>query len=327
MSAAPLDLVFLTLDQDQPGGGQAFNAGLIQALRAAHHTVRLHHDAAHLPPGATPIVDGLLLPDLEPDLDALIAHDAVVIIHHLSARAGRDPAAREPVRAAERRMLPAFRRIVATSAPVAERLNTDFTIQATILPPGQPDLPQTTHSTDGPCRILCAGVVTPRKGQDRLLHALARLTDLDWTLTIAGDAHRDPAHAAAVTALIDTLQLQSRVTLLPNPTPAALDQAWSQTDLFALATSWEGHPAGVAEALRRGIPVLTTKVGDMAGLVPQAAGILAPPDDPATLSKCLRRAIFDRDLRAALAQGAWVVGQSMPGWPQQALAFAALLRS
>lgn len=326
MTTAPLELVFLTHGLDQPGGGQAFNAGLIKALRA-HHTVHVRHDADGLPPHATPVVDGLLLPDLEPHLATLVAQDAVAVIHHVSARAGRDPAVRETVQAIERRMLRAFRRIVATSAAVAGRLDADFALTATVLTPGQPDLSRTIGSTEGPCRILCAGVLTPRKGQDRLLHALARLTDLDWTLVIAGDARRDPVHAAAVTALVDTLQLQSRVTILPDPSPAALEQAWQHADLFALATSWEGHPAGVAEALRRGIPVLTTKVGDMPGLVPQSAGIICPPDDPATLSKCLRRAVFDRSLRASLADGAWVAGQSMPVWPQQALAFEAILRS
>lgn len=327
MVAAPLHLVFLTHPHDQPGGGQAFNAGLIQALRTAGHTVELRHDASDLPPGATPIVDGLLLPELEAGLDTLVARDAIPVIHHVSANAGRDPAARESVRAIERRMLPTFRRIVATSAPVAERLKTDFALEATVFTPGQPDLPRSVGSTEGPCRILCAGVLTPRKGQDRLLQALARLFDLDWTLAIAGDTRRDPVHAGAVAALVDTLQLRSRVTILPDPSPDALEEAWQNADLFALATSWEGHPAGIAEALRRGIPVLTTKVGDIPGLVPQAAGIIAPPDDPVTFSKCLRRAVFDRDLRAALAEGAWVVGQSMPGWPQQALAFAAILRS
>lgn len=323
-----MHLVFLTPSPDPAGGGSAFNAGLIDALRAAGHTISRQHDAASLPDDALPVVDGLLLPDLEPSLDALVARDAVIIVHHVSAGAGRDIAIRGAVQSIERRMLPAFRRVVATSAGVAERLAADFAVPAPhILSPGLADLPRTPQSPTPPCRILCVGVLTPRKGQDRLLQALARLTDLDWTLTIAGDAGRDPVHAATVLALAEDLHLQSRLTFVPDPAPQTLEAAWQAADLFALATSWEGYPASVAEALRRGIPVITTDVGPLPALVPHAAGIVCPPDDPVTFGKCLRRAIFDTALRTAYAEGAWCTGQALPGWPQQALAFAAILRS
>ena len=49
--------------------------------------------------------------------------------------------------------------------------------------------------------------------------------------------------------------------------------------------------------------------------------------DPATWGKCLRRAIFDADLRASLAEGAWQAGRALPGWPEQAAAFLSILRS
>ncbi len=323
-----LNLAFLTPAPEPEGGGRAFNQGLVQALRAAGHTVDLRHTMADLDPDTLPIVDGLLLPDLEPHLETLVGRDAVALVHHVSARTGRDRAARDAVQAIERRMLPAFRRVVATSLPVAERLTAEFGIAAPhVVGSGAPDLPRSAPGAGPSCHLVCIGVLTPRKGQDRLLHALARLTDLDWHLTIAGDATRDPVHAATIPALAEQLQLSSRVTLLPNASDAALETAWRAAQLFVLATSWEGNPSGVAEALRRGIPVVATRVGDIGGLVPQSAGILFPPDDPATFGKCLRRAIFDTGLRTALAEGAWQAGLALPGWPQQALAFEAILRS
>ena len=323
-----MHLVFLTPSPQPPGGGGSFNAGLLPALRDLHHAIDLRHDAADLPPGAIPLVDGLLLPDLEPELDALLARDAIAIIHHVSARAGQDKAAREGVRTTERRMLPLFRRVVATSRPVADRLAEEYGLSGVrVLAPGLPDLPRNPPAPGPSCRIASIGVITPRKGHDRLVQALARMTDLDWTLAIAGDARRDPVHANAVAALIDDLGLQSRVTILPDPAPGALDALWTQTDLFALASSWEGYPAGVAEALRRGIPVVATAVGEIPGLTPLAAGIIAPANDMVTFGKCLRRAIFDTSLRAALADGAWAAGQALPGWPHQAQAFDLILRS
>lgn len=318
-----MHLVFLTPEPAPPGGGTSFNDGLLPALRALGHTV----DAGPaLPEGATPIIDGLALPDLEPQIEALAAQDAVVIVHHTSAKAGRDEAGREAVRAVERRMLPRLRRVIATSPAVAERLAQDYGVANPILlPPGLPDLPHSLGSGGPGCHILSAGVLTPRKGHDRLLRALAPLFDLDWTLTIAGDAARDPVHATGLAALVEELGLAKRVTLLPGPDVDALEPEWARADLFALASSWEGHPAGVAEALRRGIPVVAWAVGGVPAMVPQAAGMVCSPEDAPTFSKCLRRAIYDDALRAAMAEGAWEAGAALPGWPQQALAFQAIL--
>ena len=319
--------VFLTPSPDPPGGGAQFNAGLIPALRTLGHHVTVQHDAQNLPETARPVIDGLLLPDLEPAADLLIARRAIAIIHHVAARSGHDRSTKDQVTAAERRLLPGLHRVLATSQPVADRLATAYGLLDTpVLTPGLPDLPRSPNdSAATACHILSAGVLTARKGHDRLLHALAPLTDLDWTLTVAGDTTRDPTHAAAVAALIDDLLLAARVTLLPDPSGAALEAEWARANLFALASSWEAYPASLAEALRRGLPILATDVGDIPALVPPSAGILCKPDDPATFSKCLRRAIFDRHLRATLAEGAWQAGQALPGWPQQAQAFLSLI--
>ena len=321
-----MHLVFLTPHPEPQGGGRDFNAGLVPALRALGHEVTVAHDlTSPLPVGALPVVDGMVLPALEPGFDAVLAHDPIAVIHHVSAAAGRDAARRDAIRAAEARMLPRIRRVVATSAPVAERLHAEFGVASPhILHPGLPDLPR---SLTGPCRILCAAVLTPRKGHDRLLRALARLTDLDWTLILAGDAQRDPAHARTIDALLDELDLRSRVTILQDPASASLDAAWQDATLFALASRWEGWPAAVAEALRRGIPVVALETPGITTLVPPSAGIVCAPGDEATWGKALRRAIYDTELRATLAEGAWTAGAALPGWPAQAAAFATLLEN
>ncbi len=323
-----MHLVFLTPSPAPAGGGSAFNAGLIPALRALGHEVTVRHGVADIPGEGVPVVDGLLLPDAEPQIDALAGQDAIAVIHHVSAKAGRDPGARDAVRAIEQRMLPRLRRVVATSTQVAERLTADFGVATPhLVGPGLPDLPRSPGSGGPGCRIVSIGVLTPRKGHDRLLKALARLTDLDWTLFIAGDARRDPVYAGGIAAQVDGLELQSRVTVLADPSPDALEPLWRQADLYALASSWEGYAAGIAEALRRGVPVVASDIEGVRTLTPPAAGVLCPPDDAETFSKSLRRVVFDRALRASLAEGAWQVGMALPGWPQQALAFDAILRS
>lgn len=324
-------IAFCLPDQHATGGvgGAAYVAAMAAAMAAAGHQVALlEGPAPDLPPGAAPVIDTMLLPALLPRLDALVAADAVALVHHLGAAAGQDEAARRAAHEMERSALPRFRRVVATSAPVATRLAAEFGVpEPHILLPGVADLPRSDGPAAESVQILSVGVLTPRKGHDRLLRAMARLTDLDWHLTIAGDARRNPVHAAAIEALIEALQLGGRATVLRNPDPAVLGTAWDQAGLFALATSWEGYATAVAEALRRGIPAVVTQGGESGTLLTQDCGAVCALDDPATLGKCLRRLLFDRALRLDMAEQAWRVGQALPGWAEQARGLETILRS
>ena len=52
--------------------------------------------------------------------------------------------------------------------------------------------------TDGGVRAALRGSLTPRKGQDRLVDALAELADRRWTLDCAGPLQRAPDYVAAL---------------------------------------------------------------------------------------------------------------------------------
>ena len=153
-----------------------------------------------------------------------------------------------------------------------------------------------------------------------LLRALGRLTDLDWTLTIVG-GERDVVHTHGLRALAEELGIASRVTFAGEKADGALDALYSRADIFALATHWEGYGMVIAEALARGLPLALTAGGAVAELAPAACSVVSPPGDANSLGRAMRRVIYDRALRAQMADAAWAAGQSLPRWPDRAAAF------
>jgi glycosyltransferase involved in cell wall biosynthesis len=274
-----------------------------------------------------PVIDGLALPALTGMEDALRSRGAIGLIHHPTAlETGINEDARAALREQERRLFRSLRRVIVTSQPTADRLAQEFGVDPAgiaVVEPGADDAPRSTGSADKGCEILSVGALVPRKGHDILLRALVRLFDLDWHLTIAGSAVRDPAHAEALRALAAELGIASRVRFAGEVPPRELDALWRRADLFALATWFEGYGMAVAEALKRGLPVAVTSGGAAASLVGPEAGAVCQPGDVEQLSKALRRLIFGRELRREMAEVAWRIGQGLPSWGTQAEAFAA----
>ena len=155
-----MHLVFAVPDPAETGGGGTdYMNGLIQALRLLGHDVDVAMSAEpSFPAGVTPIIDGMLLPKLRHRLAELVHADVVTVVHHVSAAAGRDPAARQQVHGIEAEMLPHIRRVVATSAPVAARLGSEFGISAAVVTQGAQELPRATPDSADPI-ILAVGVL------------------------------------------------------------------------------------------------------------------------------------------------------------------------
>ena len=267
------------------------------------------------------IIDGLAVPAFAGQGDSLAARPTIALIHHPTALGtGISDSERASLRNTELRLLPRFARVIATSEATAERLVAEFGMDRArirVVVPGIDAAPRSPGAAGTGCAILSIGALIPRKGHDVLIRALGRLFDLDWKLTIVGAAARDPNYAASLDTLVRELRLEGKVQFAGELDDAALEDLWSMADIFALASYWEGYPTGVAQALKRGVPVAITSEGPAAGLVPAEAGIICKPGDVEQFSKALRRMIFDKGLRKSMADAAWTAGQTLPSWDRQ----------
>ncbi|MGZ4713574.1 MAG: glycosyltransferase, partial [Acidimicrobiia bacterium] len=98
------------------------------------------------------------------------------------------------------------------------------------------------------------------------------------------------------------LGLDGVVDLLGERTDAV--RVMSACDAFVLASSNEGLPVAIMEALALGLPVVATDVGGLREAVDARDGILVPARDPEALADAIAALRADPARRAELAEGA-----------------------
>lgn len=333
-------------DPAQRTGGYLYDAHIVTELRRLGWTVAVHgllgrfpeadataRDAlertlATLPSGRLAVVDGLALGGLP---EVAIRHGCrlrlVALVHHpLADERGLSLARRHCLLASERAALAAVGRVITTSPWTARRL-ADFGLQPSRVRTVEPGVtPLALARADGePPRLLCVGSVSPRKGQDLLVRALARLRDTPWHCDCIGSSTRHPDFAGAVAGLIHEAGLDDRIQLHGECDDAHLRAAYAGADLFVLPSHYEGYGMVVTEAIAAGLPVLTTTGGALSETLPPGAGIVVPPDDVDALTEALAALIGDRARRHALREGARKARAALRDWPQAGAEFAAAL--
>ncbi|MFF7790685.1 glycosyltransferase [Streptomyces sp. NPDC007991] len=288
-----------------------------------------------LPDGAVVLLDGLVacgVPEIVvPEAERL---RMVVLVHlPLGDETGLDPAVAAELDAKERAVLRAVPAVVATSDWAVRRLVAHHGLppeRVHVAAPGA-DIAPLAPGTDGVSRLLCVAAVTPRKGQHRLVEALATVTDLPWSCVCVGSLTQDPEYVAHLRSLIAEHGLQDRLELAGAQTGAALDASYATADLMVLTSYAETYGMAVTEALARGIPVMATDVGGLPEAVGRAPdggvpGILVPPENPAAIAAELRCWFGEADVRRRLKGAARSRRAALGGWAATAQSLAAVLR-
>jgi teichuronic acid biosynthesis glycosyltransferase TuaC len=149
-------------------------------------------------------------------------------------------------------------------------------------------------STGGPV-LASVGLLVPRKGHDLAIRAMTRLPEA--TLLIAGDGPED----AALRRLAGRVDVAGRVRFLGALPQERLAAVYNAADALVLASSREGFPNVLLEALACGTPVVATAVWGTPEIVADpAAGRLVEERSPEALSGAIREVLAGPPARAAI---------------------------
>jgi glycosyltransferase involved in cell wall biosynthesis len=124
----------------------------------------------------------------------------------------------------------------------------------------------------------------PAKGHEILLDAARRLAGKghEFSLWLVGDGDL----RESIETQVQAMGLSGYVQILGFRNDIA--EILADSDIFVLASHWEGLPGSIMEAMASGLPVVATHVGGIPELVLEGStGFLVPPSDPPALASAL----------------------------------------
>jgi glycosyltransferase involved in cell wall biosynthesis len=171
--------------------------------------------------------------------------------------------------------------------------------------------------------LLSAGALVERKGHHRVIHALSaiRRHRPDVQLIVAGGPGPEGALEEKLRELVTQFGMENAVRFTGAVNAETLADLMSAADVLCLASTNEGWPNVIHEALACGTPAVATDVGAVPDMLAGGNGIVVPVNDPEALSQALCEALQRKWDRAAIA----VRGGSRT-WRQVALEAAGEIR-
>jgi len=162
---------------------------------------------------------------------------------------------------------------------------------------GIPDIPVALRARPEihPPRLLTVARFEEPKDYRTLFTALSSLKAEAWTIDLAGDGPLQPE----MKRLAADLGIRDRIHFLGARRD--VDSLLAQSQLFILSTRSEAFPYTVIEAMRAGLPVVSSDAGGIREAVEDATtGFLVPIKNPTSLGDALHRLIVDPQLRSSM---------------------------
>lgn len=142
-------------------------------------------------------------------------------------------------------------------------------------------------------RILFLGVLIQRKGTEDLLHAFAMAKPEKWRLLLAGSGPEEEK----LKRLARELGIADRTDFPGWIGGDTKRELLESSQILALPSYNEGLPVAILEAMSYGLPVISTKVGDIPACVKNGEnGVLVSPGDTDGLEKALSVLTNDEEI-------------------------------
>jgi glycosyltransferase involved in cell wall biosynthesis len=337
-------------DPARSSGGNAYDRRICRGLPALGWAVHQHpivgawprpgaegrgalgRAVRQIPDGAVVLIDGLIASAAPEALVPQAGRLRQVVLVHMPLGHRSPDGEAAAVRAREGAVLSAAAAVVTTSAWSRRRLAQLYALPADrvhVAEPGVDGAGLASGSAAGDS-LLCVAAVTPDKGHDVLLDALAMAADLSWSCACVGSLDREPAFADGVRRRAQDGGLGDRMRFTGPRTGPELDHAYAAADLLVLASHAETYGMVVTEALARGVPVIAAEVGGVTEALGHGddgarPGILVPSGDAAALGAAVRAWLGDAELRGRLRRAARQRRASLRRWPATTSVLAGVL--
>jgi glycosyltransferase involved in cell wall biosynthesis len=142
------------------------------------------------------------------------------------------------------------------------------------------------------------GRLTPEKGADLFLEALALLADRPWLAIVLGDG----VERAALEAQALRLGIGHRIRWRGIVADAAI--LYPAFDVWVLSSRTEGTPVALLEAMSAEVPAIVTAVGGVPAVVSEHEALLVPPENPRALADAIGAVLSDPIAAAHRAKAA-----------------------
>lgn len=166
-------------------------------------------------------------------------------------------------------------------------------------------------------RFIYVGRLVRTKGLEDGLHALSKVRDLPWKLTVIGGGPQE----SACRRLCSELSLDDRVHFGGRMTHEATLAEYRRHDVFLFPSFREPSGHVVMEAMAAGLPMITTSVGGPGYLVDDACGVRVAVNDieqfHSDLAQAIRRLAGDADLRREMGRRGAERAVQLGWWPNK----------
>jgi glycosyltransferase involved in cell wall biosynthesis len=154
--------------------------------------------------------------------------------------------------------------------------------------------------------VLTVGSVGKNKGSFEILKAVPKVIAKDDSIrfVLLGGEER-PGNMAQLTSIVEEEKLAPWVQLTGEMEREKVPSFLGFADIFLLPSFWEGMPVTIIEAMRSGLPIISTPVAGIPDMIENGvSGLLINPGSPDEIAEAVLLLKQDKELRQKLAAGA-----------------------